>query len=238
MADKEKKKKRGEEEPRDGNPDAAETEAEGAKPPKKEKKEKKEKLEKTEKPKKERKSHPVMATLFGVTVFWLVAMLVFTFLTFINAFTLKELVLQFLNPEDTYEVVFASEIDSLLDWETDLENLAKDLDEREDELNRRDSELDDLESALYALQDELEDKFPDWFDEDAQLPLFTTDISSIAKTLAAMEPANAAEMLVELSEDYAVAVLQVMKLTARAAIFDEMPLEERVRLTEAMMAQD
>ena len=203
--------------------------ASGDEAEKKGKKGKKEKVKKT---------HPVIKTFFLTSLVWLALLFVFTALTFFNIFTLKEVVLQFFNPEEDFEVMFASDIEALEDYENELDLRSDELDERDYELDDRESELDDRESELDDREYELEEKYPWAFDEDTQDFFISPDISSVAKTVAGMNPRNAANALLAMSVDTVVMILNEMKPAERAAILDQMEEDDAASIIETMVEPD
>jgi flagellar motility protein MotE (MotC chaperone) len=99
---------------------------------------------------------------------------------------------------------------------------AQALDDREDGLNDREYELDSREDDLVSREEEVEEilNSPE---ENTQPSGNSIDISNVAKSLAAMEPANAASMLASTTDlEYAVAVLRAMKNKEQGAILDAM----------------
>ncbi|GHU94170.1 hypothetical protein FACS1894208_04790 [Clostridia bacterium] len=225
------------------------------KKPKKEKKEKKGKSEegaekdedpgkpKKEKPvkeKKEKKPHPVIKTLFRTSLVWLIVVLAFVVVTYLNLFTMKEIVLQALNPEDSYEVVYASEIEDMQAWETDNENRSAELDEREAALDERETEIDDkqgeVELRLAALGYGWDDDLSNIDEENPQAPLETNDITDVAKFIAAMTPSRAAQSLLNIDSVKAVKILNAMKAANRAPILDAMDPADASALIEMMVA--
>lgn len=229
---KEKKEKKGK---KQDNTDGGEESSKG----------KKEKKEKPEKEKKEKKHHPVMMTLLSTSLFWLALLLVATIFTYYN-FDLfgvfdegmKEFVLQKLNPEEDFEIVFESELQTWKDYETELDTRSAELEEYSFELDTREEELSERESQLEDLQSELEEKFPNVFDEDAQDNVNLTDILDVAKAVAEMTPKNAADAMLGMSQEVAILILNSMKPAQRGAILDQMPADEAASIIEAMASPE
>lgn len=201
---------------------------------------KKSKPDKPEKEKKEKKSHPVIKTFLSTSLFWLALFSVAAVFTYFNLTPLnpKELVLQLLNPEEDFEVVFESELQTWKDYETELDERSAELEEYSFELDTRSDELDERESQLDDLQTELEEKFPSVFDESAQDSMSLTDILDVAKSVSAMTPKNAADALIGMSQDIAILVLREMKPAQIGAILDQMLADDAASFIEAMASPE
>jgi len=219
--EKKKKKKKGEE-------------PETSKEERPSKKDKSEKPEKNKKDKKEKKGHPALKAFFITSLIWLTALFVFSALTFFNFFYLKETVLQLLNPEEDFEVMFANEIAILNEFEEDLNQREAELDIFEFELDDREAALDDREFLLEEREFELEEKYPWVFDDDAQEIDNPFDISDVAKAVAAMPPQRAASAMLGMDMDGALKIMNAMRPAEYGAILSQMTDEDASSFLDAM----
>lgn len=131
-------------------------------------------------------------------------------------------------------------------YESDILGLAeqqRELDRRDEELDAREEELDDMESALDEREGELEDRedrvediLSQFTGPEGDVSLSASEQAQIlAKTLVAMQPAQAARTLEELDIDKAVYLCSLIKKDKKLGpIFDQMDPDVRVEIAELM----
>ena len=236
MADEKKKSKKAEKAEKAEKAPKEKKVKKGAEPPEQNPSGKKEAPGKEKQ--KEKKSHPALKAFLITCLVWFTLLLVFSALTFLNFFSLKEIVLQLLNPEEDFEVVFAYEIAMLNEFELSLDQFEAELDEREYELDDRESGLDEREYELEEREYELAEKYPWVSDGDTQEIENPFDISSVAKAVASMTPQRAARAMLGMDFDGALKVMNAMRPAEYGAILDNMPEDDAASFLDAMTASE
>lgn len=196
---------------------------------------------------KERRPHPVRNTLILTSLLWILliaAVVLVCRLGYYDEYgdyqflldqegVIRGPVLLFLNPEELdREEYYSSEIESLADWEAELEEREADLAVLEAELEFREEEIDEWETSVEEREALLDELIPDG--EDPALPV-TSDIATLAKAWGEMTPANAAAAIGEMSDDeVTVRVLSLLKAKTLGKILDAMNSEEAARISELL----
>jgi flagellar motility protein MotE (MotC chaperone) len=200
-----------------------------------------------------KKRHPVLLTLLLVFGFWLLlaaAVILVCRLTVVDPDTgearylldpegvIRGPILLFLNPdEEPREVYYESELSAIYEKEQELDDLIAEQQAKIDELDDRESALDDRESDL----DDRESVIDEWLltmnEYNAQGSAGYNDINDVAKSVEAMQPAAAANVIVNMDSEKALAVLRAMKAKPRGLLLAAMTPEDAAVFVEQLVPE-
>ncbi|MDR0248594.1 MAG: hypothetical protein LBI44_02885 [Oscillospiraceae bacterium] len=200
-----------------------------------------------------RKKHPVLLTLLLTCGFWAAlvgaVILVCRLAVYDDGGDVKYLidpegvirgpVLLFLNPQEEYrEDYYQREILDIYERERELDDLIAEQEAKIEELDERESALDDREGEL----DDREATINEWLDfmnqSNAQGAQSSVDITDVAKSVEAMQPAAAASIIANMDTDFAVNVLRAMKAKQRGLLLAAMDPEEAATLMERLVPEE